>query len=62
MKTHTFATLEHSDDVSDVGAKNTDFEPQNVLFRATDFYSFTAQSMSKDCFNYCSMVLNYQSI
>ena len=40
--------MEHSDDVSDVDAKNTDFEPQNVLFRATDFYSFTAQSMLKD--------------
>ena len=26
---------------------NTDFEPQNVFFRATDFYIFTAQSMLK---------------
>ena len=29
--------------------QNTDFEPQNVLFKATEFYSFTAQSMLKDC-------------
>ena len=27
--------------------QNTDFEPQNALFRATDFYIFTAQSMLK---------------
>ena len=48
MKTPTFATMEHSDDVSDVDTKT--LEPQNVLFRATEFYSFTAQSMLKDCF------------
>ena len=47
MKTPTFVIMEHSDDVSDVDAKNTDFEPQNVVFRATDFYSFTTQSMLK---------------
>ena len=36
--------------------KNTDFEPQNVLFRATDFfYIFTAQSMLKFV-HYWSMV------
>ena len=59
--------MEHSDDVSDVDAKNTDFEPQNVLLRATDFYSFTAQSMLKDCLTFrewfklpiCTKILMY---
>ena len=42
--------MEHSDDVSDVDAKNTDFEPQNSPFRTTDFYIFfTAQNMLKVC-------------
>ena len=37
--------MEHSDDACDIDAKT----PQNVLFRVTDFYGFTAQSMLKDC-------------
>ena len=47
-KLSTFATMEHSDDVSDVDAKTLILN-QKLLFRATDFYSLTAQSMLKDC-------------
>ena len=48
MKTPTFAIMEQSDDVDQWRRrKNSDFKPQNMLFEATDFHIFTAQSMLK---------------
>ena len=48
MKTPTFAILEHTDHVSDVDAKPLILNHKKALFRATDFYRFTAQSIFKN--------------